>query len=163
MVGSRSYEGAGWGSWWGPQSAYQHISTATRAARSKGDAQAKGGGAAVLGGAGAAAPILKIALHAYCRRLRRVERRHLRRRQRQLPTHAPRVKPWACLPRRGSRQVVLGGAGHLVVSRDQVSKQLRYHPNDFLGRANAHHLMLRHRGWLLALETPSEPPVPAKV
>jgi hypothetical protein len=44
-----------------------------------------------------AAPVLKIALHAYCRRLRRVKRRHLRRRQRQLPTHgAPRVKPWAC-------------------------------------------------------------------
>ena len=55
------------------------------------------------GGSGARccvrAPILKIALHAYCRRLRRVKRRHLRRRQRQLPTHnAPRVKPWACLP-----------------------------------------------------------------
>ena len=45
-----------------------------------------------------AAPVLKIALHAYCRRLRRVKGRHLRRRQRQLRTHgAPRVKPWACL------------------------------------------------------------------
>ena len=83
--------------------------TATRAARSKGDAQAKGGGAAVLGSAGAAAPILKIALHAYCRRLRRVKRRHLRRRQRQLPTHgASRVKPWVRVAEaRGSGREVL--------------------------------------------------------
>ena len=45
-----------------------------------------------------------------------------------------------------SRLEVLGGAGHLVIPRDQVSEQLGYHPNDFLGRSNAHHLEFRHRG-----------------
>ena len=95
-----------------------------------------------------AAPVLKIALHAYCRRLRRVKGRHLRRRQRQLRTHsAPRVKPWACLtPGAARAQWFLGGAGRLVISRDQVREQLRYHHNDFLGRANAHHLAVRHSG-----------------
>lgn len=38
------------------------------------------------------------------------------------------------------------GAGHLVVSRDQVSEQLGYNSHDFLGRANAHDLELRHGG-----------------
>ena len=32
------------------------------------------------------------------------------------------------------------------ISRDQVREQLRYHHNDFLGRANAHHLAVRHSG-----------------
>jgi hypothetical protein len=45
-----------------------------------------------------------------------------------------------------SRLEVLGGAGHLVIPRDQVSEQLGYYPNDFLGRSNAHHLEFRHRG-----------------
>ena len=39
------------------------------------------------------------------------------------------------------------GAGHLVVSRDQVCEQLGYNSHDFLGRANAHDLELRHGGF----------------
>ena len=59
-----------------------------------------------------AAPVLKIALHAYCRRLRRVKGRHLRRRQRQLRTHgAPRVKPWACLT---PGRLALSGFGEVL-------------------------------------------------
>ena len=60
-----------------------------------------------------------------------------------------------------SRLEVLGGAGHLVIPRDQVSEQLGYHPNDFLGRSNAHHLEFRHRGPSPSKGSlPSEPPVP---
>ena len=49
-------------------------------------------------------------------------------------------------PRAARAQWFLGGAGRLVISRDQVREQLRYHHNDFLGRANAHHLAVRHSG-----------------
>ena len=49
-------------------------------------------------------------------------------------------------PRAALAQWFLGGAGRLVISRDQVREQLRYHHNDFLGRANAHHLAVRHSG-----------------
>ena len=49
-------------------------------------------------------------------------------------------------PRAALAQWFWGGAGRLVISRDQVREQLRYHNNDFLGRANAHHLAVRHSG-----------------
>jgi len=49
-------------------------------------------------------------------------------------------------PRRSQRETRSFRDQTWCISRDQVREQLRYHHNDFLGRANAHHLAVRHSG-----------------
>ena len=118
--------------------------TATRAARSKGDAQAKGGGSGtgrcvrrrtdpqdsssrLLSAASTSETASLASATAAAANTRRVAGQAL-------GVCGRRARFW---PR---------GAGHLVVSRDQVSEQLGYNSHDFLGRANAHDLELRHGG-----------------